>query len=199
MAEPKKVSGSGSGDPKKDAEKRKWDQATSQMAIRHQKDKENLQKKKAAAAKAAAVSKKSKKEETLPYDPVEEASRKANKLHVMHAAKLISKMKSGHEKENAISDLEKKAKKMGFDRAEYEEILDKQGAYEETMHKTQEEAEKMHSYINILSLDRSVNLWEKAAKSKDEDLEPVKGGKTLTKKTQEKVTINPMEKDSIKR
>ena len=140
-----------------------------------------------------------KKEETLPYDPVEEASRKANKLHVMHAAKLISKMKSGHEKENAISDLEKKAKKMGFDRAEYEEILDKQGAYEETMHKTQEEAEKIHSYINILSLDRSVNLWEKAAKSKDEDLEPVKGAKTLTKKSQEKVTINPMEKDSIKR
>ena len=117
----------------------------------------------------------------------------------MHAAKLISKMKSGHEKENAISDLEKKAKKMGFDRAEYEEILDKQGAYEETMHKTQEEAEKIHSYINILSLDRSVNLWEKAAKSKDEDLEPVKGAKTLTKKSQEKVTINPMEKDSLKR
>ena len=197
MAE-KKVSG-GTGDPKKDAEKRKWDQAKVQMTIRHQKDKENFQKKKAAAAKAAAASKKSKKEGTLPYDPVEEASKKANKLHVMHAAKLISKMKSGHEKENAISDLEKKAKKMGFDRAEYEEILDKQGAYEETMHKTQEEAEKMHSYINILSLDRSVNLWEKAAKSKDEDLEPVKGAKTLTKKSQEKVTINPMEKDSLKR
>ena len=197
MAE-KKVSG-GTGDPKKDAEKRKWDQAKVQMTIRHQKDKENFQKKKAAAAKAAAASKKSKKEGTLPYDPVEEASRKANKLHVMHAAKLISKMKSGHEKENAISDLEKKAKKMGFDRAEYEEILDKQGAYEETMHKTQEEAEKIHSYINILSLDRSVNLWEKAAKSKDEDLEPVKGAKTLTKKSQEKVTINPMEKDSLKR
>ena len=53
--------------------------------------------------------------------------------------------------------------------------------------------------INILSLDRSVNLWEKAAKSKDEDLEPVKGGKTLTKKTQEKITINPMEKDSLRR
>ena len=197
MAE-KKVSG-GTGDPKKDAEKRKWDQAKAQMTIRHQKDKENFQKKKAAAAKAAAASKKSKKEGTLPYDPVEEASKKANKLHVMHAAKLISKMKSGHEKENAISDLEKKAKKMGFDRAEYEEILDKQGAYEETMHKTQEEAEKIHSYINILSLDRSVNLWEKAAKSKDEDLEPVKGAKTLTKKSQEKVTINPMEKDSLKR
>ena len=33
----------------------------------------------------------------------------------------------------------------------------------------------------------------------DEDLEPVNGSKTLTKKTQEKITINPMEKDYIKR
>ena len=196
MAE-KKVSG-GTGDPKKDAEKRKWDQAKVQMTIRHQKDKENFQKKKAAAAKAAAASKKSKKEGTLPYDPVVEASKKANKLHIMHAAKLISKMKSGHERENAISDLEKKAKKMGFDRAEYEEILDKQGAYEETLHKAQEEAEKMNGYLNILSLNRSANLWEKAAK-KDEDIDPVKGSKTLTKKTQEKITINPMEKEASRK
>ena len=86
---------------------------------------------------------------------------------------------------------------MGFGRAEIEKILDDQGANGEEykMKKTQEEAEKIHSYINILSLDRSVNLWEKAAKSKDEDLEPVKGAKTLTKKSQEKVTINPMEKE----
>ena len=67
------------------------------------------------------------------------------------------------------------------------------------MRKTQEEAEKMNGYLNVLSLGRSVNLWEKAAKSKDEDLEPAKGAKTLTKKSQEKVTINPMEKDSLKR
>ena len=129
---------------------------------------------------------------------ITEASRKANKLHIMHAAKLLSKMKGGHEKENAVKDLEKKAKKMGFDRAEYEEILDKQGAYEETLHKAQEEAEKMNGYLNILSLNRSANLWEKAAK-KDEDIDPVKGSKTLTKKTQEKVTINPMEKEHSKR
>ena len=58
----------------------------------------------------------------------------------------------------------------------------------------QQEAENMHKYINILSLDRSVNLWAEAAK-KDEDLDPVKGSKTLTKKTQEKITINPMEKE----
>ena len=58
----------------------------------------------------------------------------------------------------------------------------------------QQEAENMHKYINILSLDRSVDLWAEAAKPKDEDLDPVKGGKTLTKKTQDTVTINPMEK-----
>ena len=190
MAE-KKVSGSGSGDPKKDAEKRKWDMEKQNMDAKHQREKEAL-------AKRKELAKKNKKEETLPYDPIEEASKKAKKLHIMHAAKLISKMKSGHERENAISDLEKKAKKMGFDRAEYEEILDKQGAYEETLHKAQEEAEKMNGYLNILSLNRSANLWEKAAK-KDEDIDPVKGSKTLTKKTQEKITINPMEKDSLKR
>jgi hypothetical protein len=57
----------------------------------------------------------------------------------------------------------------------------------------QQEAENMHKYINTLSLERSVNLWAEAAK-KDEDLDPVKGDKTLTKKSQEKITINPMEK-----
>ena len=128
---------------------------------------------------------------------ITEASRKANKLHIMHAAKLISKMDSGHERENAVKDLEKKAKKLGFSRPEYEEILDDQGAYEETMHKTMEEAEKMNRYVNILSLERNVNMWSEALKKEDnenEDPEPVKGSKTLTKKTQEKVTINPMEK-----
>ena len=129
---------------------------------------------------------------------ITEASMKANKLHIMHAAKLISKMKSGDEREQAVTDLEQKAKKMGFSRKNYEEILDKQGAYEETMHKAQEEAEKMHSYMNALSLERSVNIWAEAAK-KDEDLEQVKGSKTLTKKTQEKVKINPTEMEYIKR
>jgi len=41
------------------------------------------------------------------------------------------------------------------------------------------------------------DLLPEAAK-KDEDLDPVKGSKTLTKKTQEKVTINPMEKDTLR-
>ena len=128
---------------------------------------------------------------------ITEASKKANKLHIMHAAKLIGKVKDGEERERQAKDLEKKAKKMGFGRAEIEKILDGQGAYGEEykMVKTREEAENMHSYMNTLSLERSVNLWAEAAKPKDEDLEPVKGSKTLTKKTQEKVTINPMEKE----
>ena len=128
---------------------------------------------------------------------ITEASKKANKLHIMHAAKLIGKVKDSEERERQAKDLEKKAKKMGFGRAEIEKILDGQGAYGEEykMVKTREEAENMHSYMNTLSLERSVNLWAEAAKPKDEDLEPVKGSKTLTKKTQEKVTINPIEKE----
>ena len=128
------------------------------------------------------------------------ASRKANKLHIMHSAKQIAKEKDSEERERQAKDLEKKAKKMGFGRAEIEKILDDQGAYGEEykMVKTREEAEKMHSYMNVLSLERSVDLWSEAAK-KDEDLDPVKGSKTLTKKTQEKVTINPMEKEYNRR
>jgi len=61
----------------------------------------------------------------------------------------------------------------------------------------QQEAENMHKYVNTLSLERNVNLWAEAAK-KDEELDPVKGGKTLTKKTQDKITINPMEKQALR-
>ena len=131
---------------------------------------------------------------------ITEASRKANKLHIMHSAKQIAKEKDSEERERQAKDLERKAKKMGFGRAEIEKILDDQGAYGEEykMVKTREEAEKMHSYMNVLSLERSVDLWSEAAK-KDEDLDPVKGSKTLTKKTQEKVTINPMEKEYNRR
>ena len=127
---------------------------------------------------------------------ITEASRKANKLHIMHSAKQIGKIKDTEERERQAKDLEKKAKKMGLDRAEVEEILDDQGAYGEEykMVKTREEAEKMHSYMNTLSLERSVNLWAEALKD-NEDPEPVKGSKTLTKKAQEKVTINPLEKE----
>ena len=132
---------------------------------------------------------------------ITEASKKANKLHIMHSAKQIGKIKDSEEREREAKDLEKKAKKMGFSRAEIEKILDDQGAYGEEykMKKTQEEAEKMHSYMNALSVERSVNIWSEASKNakkeENEDPEPVKGSKTLTKKTQEKVTINPMEKE----
>ena len=130
---------------------------------------------------------------------ITDASMKANKLHVMHSAKQIGKIKDDEERERQAKDLEKKAKKLGLNRADVERILDKQGAWgdEYKMKKSMEEAENMHKYVNILSLERSVNLWSEAAK-KDEDLDPVKGGKTLTKKTQEKITINPIEKQSLR-
>ena len=130
---------------------------------------------------------------------ITEASRKANKLYVMHSAKQIGKIKDVEERERQAKDLENKAKKMGLDRADIEKILDDQGAYGEeyAMKKSMEEAENMHNYVNTLSFDRSVNLWAEAAK-KDEDLDPVKGDKTLTKKTQEKITINPMEKQALR-
>ena len=135
---------------------------------------------------------------------ITEASRKANKLFVMHSAKQIGKIKDAEERERQAKDLEKKAKKMGLDRADIEKILDDQGAYGEeySRNKIRIEAENMHKYVNTLSLERSVNLWAEAAsaaagdstdKSAGEDPEPVKGSKTLTKKTQEKVIINPQE------
>ena len=58
----------------------------------------------------------------------------------------------------------------------------------------EQEAANMHAYVNTLSLERSVNLWAEASKD-NEDPEPVKGSKTLTKKTQEKIAINPLEKE----
>ena len=130
---------------------------------------------------------------------ITEASRKANKLHIMHSAKQIGKIKDNEERERQAKDLEKKAKKLGLDRADIEKILDDQGAYGEeyAMKKSMEEAENMHNYVNILSIERSVNLWAEASK-KDEDLDPVKGSKTLTKKTQEKIAINPMEKQALR-
>ena len=131
---------------------------------------------------------------------ITEASMKANRLHVMHAAKQIGKVKNDEERERQAKDLEKKAKKLGLNRRDVEEILDDQGAYGEEyiINKSREEAYNMHKYVNILSLDRSVDLWAEAAK-KDEDLDPIKGGKTLTKKTQDKITINPMEKEASRK
>ena len=44
---------------------------------------------------------------------ITEASRKANKLHIMHSAKQIGKIKDEEERERQAKDLEKKAKKNG--------------------------------------------------------------------------------------
>jgi len=128
---------------------------------------------------------------------INEASTKADKLYIMHSAKVIGKVKDDEERERQVTDLERKAKKMGFKRDWIERTLEKQGAYGESYGILKKEADRMHSYVNALSLERSVNLWAEAAKAKEgnEDPEPVKGSKTLTKKTQEKITINPLEKE----
>ena len=85
---------------------------------------------------------------------ITEASRKANKLHIMHSAKQIAKEKDSEERERQAKDLEKKAKKMGFGRAEIEKILDDQGAYGEEykMNKVREEAENMHNYLSLIHI-----------------------------------------------
>ena len=129
---------------------------------------------------------------------MKEASTKADKLFIMHSAKVIGKVKDDEERERQVTDLERKAKKMGFKRDWIERTLSKQGAYKdygESYDILKQEADRMHSYVNTLSLERSVNLWAEAAKAKEEDLEPIKGSKTLTKKSQEKIAINPMEKN----
>ena len=123
-----------------------------------------------------------------------EASTKANKLFIMHSAKVIGKVKDDEERERQITDLEQKAKKMGFSRDWIERTLEKQGAYGESYDILKQEADRMHKYVNTLSIERSVNLWAEAAKE-NEDPEPVKGKKTFTKKTQEKIVINPTEKE----
>ena len=131
---------------------------------------------------------------------MKEASTKADKLFIMHSAKVIGKVKDDEERERQVTDLEQKAKKMGFKRDWIERTLSKQGAYKDygdSYDILKQEADRMHNYVKTLSLERSVNLWAEAAKVKEEgkDPEPVKGSKTLTKKTQDTVTINPAEKE----
>ena len=113
------------------------------------------------------------------------AMTKRNKMKYVDTVQTITSRNSGYTDDAVVSalqdfniDISKKARKS------WEEV------------ENQQEAENMHKYVNALSFDRSVNLWAEAVK-KDEDLDPVKGNKTLTKKTQEKITINPMEKQSV--
>ena len=113
------------------------------------------------------------------------AMNKRDKMKYLDAVQSITSRNHGYTDDAVVDalddhgiDISKKARKT------WEEV------------ENQQEAENMHKYINTLSIERSVNLWAEASK-KDEDLDPVKGGKTLTKKTQEKITINPMEKQAI--
>ena len=114
------------------------------------------------------------------------AMNKSQKMKYLDTVQSITSRNHGYTDDEVVSalqdydiDISKKARKT------WEEL------------EIQQEAENMHNYINTLSLDRSVNLWAEASK-KDEDLDPVKGNKTLTKKTQEKITINPMEKQALR-
>ena len=114
------------------------------------------------------------------------AKSKREKMKYLDDVQTISSRNHGYNDDEVVDalgdhgiDISKKARKT------WEEL------------ENQQEAENMHKYINILSLDMSVILWAEAAK-KDEDLDPVKGSKTLTKKTQEKITINPMEKQALR-
>ena len=113
------------------------------------------------------------------------AMNKRDKMKYLDAVQSITSRNHGYTDDAVVDalddhgiDISKKARKT------WEEV------------ENQQEAENMHKYINTLSIERSVNLWAEASK-KDEDLDPVKGDKTLTKKTQEKITINPMEKQAI--
>ena len=120
------------------------------------------------------------------------AMNKSQKMKFVDAVQTITSKNYGYtdsEVEDALQDYDIDISKAA--RKKWEEF------------EIQQEAENMHKYVNTLSLERSVNLWAEAAsaaagdstdKSAGEDPEPVKGSKTLTKKTQEKVTINPMEK-----
>ena len=100
----------------------------------------------------------------------------------------IKKVKSGTGKagEKATAAFKKKYGKMKSKEAE----LDAKDKAE----RDRNEAYQMNSYVNTLSMDRSKNLWAEAARD-GVDPEPVSGKKTLTKKTQEKVVVNPIEKE----
>jgi hypothetical protein len=56
-----------------------------------------------------------------------------NKLYLMNQAKAIGKERSGPDKEHKISAWEDLAKKMGFDRRDYEEFGENQGMYESSI------------------------------------------------------------------
>ena len=100
----------------------------------------------------------------------------------------ITKVKAGTGKEGqkALKAFKKKYGNMKSKEAE----LDAKDKEE----RERNEAVEMNKYMNALSFDRNTNIWAEAAKD-GMDPEPVSGKKTFTKKTQEKVVINPIEKE----
>ena len=112
------------------------------------------------------------------------AMNKSQKMKYLDAVETISSRNHGYTDDEVVGALQ-----------DYNIDISKAARKKWEEFEIQQEAENMHKYVNTLSLERSVNLWAEAAKEDNEDPEPVKGSKTLTKKTQEKVTINPVEKE----
>ena len=100
----------------------------------------------------------------------------------------ITKVKAGTGKEGqkAMKSFKKKYGNMKSKEAE----LDAKDKEE----RERNEAVEMNKYMNALSFDRNTNIWAEAAKD-GMDPEPVSGKKTFTKKAQEKVVINPIERE----
>ena len=87
-----------------------------------------------------------------------------------------------------------KKKEAELDAKDKEELEKMMGEEIENEARERNEAIEMNKYMNALSFDRNKNIWAEAAKD-GMDPEPVSGKKTFTKKAQEKVVINPIEKE----
>ena len=111
------------------------------------------------------------------------AMNKSQKMKYLDAVETISSRNHGYTDDEVVSALQ-----------DYNIDISKAARKKWEQLEIQQEAEDMHKYVNILSLERSVNLWAEAAKEESKDPEPVSGSKTLTKKSQNKVEINPAEK-----
>ena len=111
------------------------------------------------------------------------AMNKSQKMKYLDAVETISSRNHGYTDDEVVSALQ-----------DYNIDISKAARKKWEEFEIQQEAENMHRYVNTLSLERSVNLWAEAAKEDNKDPEPVSGSKTLTKKSQNKVEINPAEK-----
>ena len=98
---------------------------------------------------------------------IDEASKMANKLVIMHDAKLIAKMKPGDENESKISDLEKKAKKSGISYSILKKVYDRGMAAWKTGHRPgttpqQWAFARVNSFITGGGARKSdIDLWKK--------------------------------------